>query len=318
MPAAAPPVPVPPILVIAGPTGAAKSALALAIAEARHGVVINGDALQVYRELRILTNRPTPEDEARVPHRLFGILSASEPCSAGRWLALAEAEIAAAQTAGRLPIVAGGTGLYLKALMQGLADIPAVDPLVRAEATALYERLGGVAFRDRLAGLDPLAAARLPAGDRQRLIRAYEVASVTGRPLHAWQRASPPAPRRDVRCLVLLPPREALYRLLDARFDAMLAAGALAEARALLDLPDQLPAMKALGLKHLRAHLRGQLSLGEARRLAQRDTRRYAKRQMTWVRHQMTGATVVEKQYSETFLPEIFSIVDELILTAGG
>jgi tRNA dimethylallyltransferase len=317
MPAAAPPVPVPPILVIAGPTGSGKSALALALAEARNGVVINGDALQVYRELRILTNRPALEEEARVAHRLFGILSASEPCSAGRWLALAEAEIAAAQTAGCLPIVAGGTGLYLKALIEGLADVPAVDPAIRAEATALYERLGGAAFRDRLAALDAAAAARLPATDRQRLIRAYEVASATGRPLAAWQASPSPQPSLDARCLVLLPPRDALYRRLDARFDAMLAAGALGEAQALLDLPDHLPAMKALGLKHLRAYLRGQLSLEDARRLAQRDTRRYAKRQMTWARHQMAGATVVEKQYSETFPAEIFSIVDGLLLTPG-
>lgn len=314
----APPPPVPPILVIAGPTGSGKSALALAIAEARNGVVINADALQVYRELRILTNRPTPGDEARVPHRLFGILSASEPCSAGRWLALAEAEIAAAETAGRLPIVAGGTGLYLKALIEGLAHIPAVDPAIRAEATVLYERLGGAAFRDRLARLDPLAAAQLPAGDRQRLIRAYEVVRGTGRPLAAWLAAAPAgSPRPDARCLVLLPPRDALYRQLDARFDAMLAAGALTEAAALLHLPDHLPAMKALGLKHLRAHLKGQIRFDDACRLARRDTRRYAKRQMTWLRHQMPGAAVVNKQYSETFLPEIFSIVDGLLLTPG-
>ena len=178
------------VLIIAGPTGSGKSALAGDAAQAFDGAVINADSMQVYRELRVLTARPTPEDEARVPHRLFGVLSAAERCSAGRWLGLARAEIKDAWSAGRLPIVVGGTGLYLKALHQGFADIPPVPIDVRAEAEALHAELGGERFRHELARFDPEGASRIAASDRQRLLRAFEVARGTGRPLREWQRCS--------------------------------------------------------------------------------------------------------------------------------
>src|SRR5512144_3283938 len=181
----------PPVLIVGGPTGSGKSALALDAAEAFAGTVINADSMQVYRELRVLTARPSPSDEARVPHRLFGVLPAAERCSAGNWLGLAQAEIVTARNAGRLPIVVGGTGLYLKALSQGLAEVPPVPAAIRAEAEALYAEIGGEAFRRELARVDPQGASRLPPTDRQRFVRAYEVARATGRPLSDWQRRRP-------------------------------------------------------------------------------------------------------------------------------
>jgi tRNA dimethylallyltransferase len=291
------------VLIIAGPSGSGKSALAMDLAEALDGVVINADSMQVYRELRVLTARPTPEDEARVPHRLFGVLSAAERCSAGRWLGMARAEIADFADAGRLPILVGGTGLYLKALRDGLAEVPSIAAEVRAEAEALHARLGGGRFRQELAHLDPQGASRIATGDRQRLIRAFEVARGTGRPLFKWQRLGPPAPVAALRfaTISLLPPRPALYRALDARFDAMLAAGAIEEVRALLalGLDANLPAMKALGVREIAGYLRGERGLQDAAALTKQATRRFAKRQFTWFRHQLPADFVLNEQYSE-------------------
>jgi tRNA dimethylallyltransferase len=305
------------VLVIAGPSGSGKSALAMDLAEALDGVVINADSMQVYRELRVLTARPTPEDEARVPHRLFGVLSAAERCSAGRWLELARAEIAAAVGAGRLPILIGGTGLYLKALRDGLADVPSIPAEVRAEAEGLYARLGDERFRQELARLDPEGALRIAARDRQRLVRAFEVACGTGRPLSEWQRRIPPAPVGATRfaTIALMPPRSALYAALDARFDAMLAAGAIDEVRALLALgPDaNLPAMKALGVREIAGYLRGESSLQEATALAKQATRRFAKRQFTWFRHQLPADFVLNEQYSERNGARIFAFIHALL-----
>ena len=307
-----------PLVIVAGPTGSGKSALAIAVAEAFGGVIINADAMQVYRELRILTARPTPEDEARVPHRLFGVLSARDPCSAGRWRDLARAAIDDARARGRLPIVVGGTGLYLRALMRGLADIPAVPDAVRREAEDRHRLLGGAGFRAELAALDPAAAVRLPAGDTQRLIRAWEVVRATGRTLAEWQRkAAPPPHPGPVATVLLLPPRDRLYAALDARFERMLAAGAVAEAAAaaVRDLPPNLPAMKAVGVRQLVAHLRGETSLSEACASAKRETRRYAKRQLTWLRHQIHGDLVFCEQFSESLRPKLFSFIRRFLLT---
>src|SRR5512147_2627377 len=228
----------PPVLIVAGPTGSGKSALALDAAEAFDGVVVNADSMQVYGELRILTARPSPSHGARVPHRLFGVLPAAERCSAGRWLGLAWGEIEDAWSASRLPIVVGGTGLYLKALLAGLAEVPPVSAEIRAEAEALYAQIGGEAFRRELARLDPQAASSVPTADRQRLVRAFEVARATGRPLHDWQRRYPTAPAVDGRfaTIALMPARPQLYAALDARFDRMLAKGAIDEVTALLIL----------------------------------------------------------------------------------
>ena len=308
-----------PIVIIAGPTASGKSALALDAAEEFTGTVINADSMQVYRELRVLTARPTDGDEARVPHRLFGALSVTEACSAGRWLRMAQAEIEAARAAGRLPILVGGTGLYLKALTDGLAPVPGVPPGIRSEAHRLHARLGGEAFRAELAKVDAEAARRLEAGDSQRLIRAFEVVLATGRPLADWQRQGAGGPATDARfaTIVLAPPRDALYAAIDARLDTMIEEGALDEVAALdrLGLDAGLPAAKAVGVPELRRHLRGEITLDEALDSTKRASRNFAKRQLTWLRHQMPGAHVVPAQYSESLRPEIFSFICRFLLT---
>jgi tRNA dimethylallyltransferase len=298
---------------VAGPTGSGKSALALDVAAVLPATIVNADSMQVYRELRVLTARPTPADEAKAPHRLFGVLSAAEACSAGRWLRLAVPEIEAAHAGRRLPIVVGGTGLYLKVLLEGLAEVPEIPKAVTDEARALHARLGGRAFREKLATLDPDAAERLRVSDRQRLIRAYAVARATGRPLAAWQRTSVPGPALNARfaVIVLSPPRAALGAALDARFDAMMAAGALDEVRALLalGLDPTLPAMKAVGVPELRRFLDGDSSLAEAVTAAKRATRNFAKRQMTWLRHQIK----VDKVHPACYGPEAHADIVDLV-----
>jgi tRNA dimethylallyltransferase len=275
------------IKIICGPTASGKSARALAIAQATGGVIINADAMQVYRELRIITARPAPREEAAAPHLLYGVLSAREACSAARWLELAQVAIDSALAAGRLPVVTGGTGLYLKALMEGLSDIPRVSPETRAKAKALWESEGAAALRTR----DPLMESRLKPGDKQRHIRALEVLLATGKSLSYWQFLKRKRPYGDVRFETegIEVPREELYRRCDARFLAMIEAGAVEEARALmaLGLSPDLPAMRAVGVPELTLHLQGQWSLDEAIIRAQQATRNYAKRQITWFRHQL-------------------------------
>jgi tRNA dimethylallyltransferase len=284
-------------IVIGGPTASGKSALAMQLAEALGGVIINADSMQLYRELRILTARPGPVEEARAPHRLYGVLSADQPGSAGRWLGLAQAAIEEAVSQGRPAIVVGGTGLYLHALLHGLADVPPVPAAVRADACRLYDELGGPAFRAELCTRDPVMAARLQAHDRQRLIRAYEVIGATGRSLADWQ-ADPPArvalPQPMVG-LALLPPRAEIYARIGHRLAAMVEAGALAELAALraLGLPPEVPLMKAVAVRELLGHLEGRLDLASALERATIRTRRYAKRQLTWLRHQMPELTPV-------------------------
>ncbi|HZK92486.1 MAG TPA: tRNA (adenosine(37)-N6)-dimethylallyltransferase MiaA [Stellaceae bacterium] len=306
------------VVVIAGPTASGKSALALDLAERFGGAVINADSQQNYRDLRILTARPDAAAEARAPHRLYGYLDAAERGSVARWRDLALAEIAAVHAAGGLPLLAGGTGLYLRALVQGLAPVPDIPPDIREEAAALYRRLGGAAFREHLAALDPAAVARFPAGDRTRLTRAYEVVRATGVPIGEWQqhRPAPPPPYRFATVL-LAPPRAALYAACDARFAAMVAAGGLDEARALLarGLDPGLPAMKAVGVPELFRHLRGEIALDAAVAAAQMATRRYAKRQMTWFRHQLDMDLTCVEQYSESFMHRSRHFIDRFLLT---
>lgn len=305
------------MIIIAGPTGSGKSALAMALARTFAGTVINADSMQVYREARVLTARPSAEDEARVPHRLFGVLAADDPCSAGRWLRLANAEAAAAEAAGRLPVVVGGTGLYLEALLEGLAPVPPVPDEVRNEARRLHAELGGNSFRAALIARDP-ASARLPAGDRQRLLRAWEVLDATGVPLSDWQRRQPEGRRGGIAAVVLLlPPRERLYPALDGRFERMLAEGGLDEARALQALGPGagLPLMRAVGIRQLLDHLSGETSLDAAVAAAKQATRRYAKRQMTWFRHRLGADLCVPEQFSESLRPEIFSFIRRQLLT---
>ncbi|HEV2337139.1 MAG TPA: tRNA (adenosine(37)-N6)-dimethylallyltransferase MiaA [Stellaceae bacterium] len=307
----------PAAVIIAGPTASGKSSLALDLAESYGGTIVNADSQQIYRDLKILSARPDAAAEARAPHRRYGFLDAAERFSVARWRELALTEIAAAVDAGRLPVVVGGTGLYLRALTQGLAPVPEISPDIRAEAVELCRRLGGAAFRDTLAALDPIAASRFPPGDRTRLTRAYEVVRATGVPIAAWQRRSPPPAPYRFATLLLMPPRAALYAACDARFAAMIAAGGIEEARALKarGLDPGLPAMKAVGVPELMRHLRGELTLPEAIAAAQMATRRYAKRQMTWFRHQLDADLTCVEQYSESFLHCSRHFIDHLLLT---
>ncbi len=275
-------------LIVAGPTCSGKSALALALAQRLRGTVINADSMQVYRELRILTARPTPEDEAQAPHALYGVRPAAEPGSAAWWREAALAAMDAAHAAGRVPILCGGTGLYLRSLTTGLADIPDPGESARAEARTLLADLGPEALHARLAAADPDTAARLRPGDSQRIARAWEVWRGTGRGLAAWQQSAPPPADWVFAAILLDPPRPELRAAIAARFTAMLAQGALDEAAALLalDLDPALPAMRAHGVPELTASLRGELSIKEAERRAVLATGQYTKRQATWFRHQ--------------------------------
>jgi tRNA dimethylallyltransferase len=279
----------PPILLIAGPTASGKSALALRAARALDGEIVNADALQLYADLRILSARPTDAEQAGIPHHLFGVADGADGWSVGRWLRAASPVIADILARGRTPVVVGGTGLYFKALTEGLADVPPTPAAVRQSVTAMYDALGEDRFRDLLAGADPDAARRIEAGDRMRLQRAMEVLEATGRPLSAWQADTAPALDPDAwRAVAIIPDRAELYARCDARFDAMLAAGALDEVRALLArrLDPLLPVMKAVGVRELSAHLAGEIPLDQAADQARQETRRYAKRQLTWLRNQ--------------------------------
>ena len=282
-------------ILIAGPTASGKSAAALALAERLGGTVINADSMQVYRELSILTARPKIGDEARAPHRLYGTVPAGEAYSVGRWLDDAARAIEAAKLEGRLSILVGGTGLYFKALLEGLAPVPDIPPEIRAAWRKRAEALGTEGLYRELAARDPAMASRLKPSDPQRLVRALEVIDATGISLGEWQggHASPLLPAEAVAKLVIAPEREALYAAIDARFDAMIAAGALEEVRALLalGLDPGLPAMRAHGVRELAAYLGGTCSLEEAIAKAKTETRRYAKRQMTWLRRFMQDWT---------------------------
>ena len=307
-----------PALVIAGPTASGKSGLALALAREFDGVVINADSMQVYDGLPILTAQPPAADRAMVPHRLYGVLAPSEVCSAARWRDLAAVEMANAWAAGKLPVVVGGTGLYLRSLMQGLSPIPEIPDAVRARVRRQLTELGNAAFHAHLIGRDRVMAARLEVGDSQRMVRALEVLEATGRSLADWQ-AEPPQGGVAARwfTLALLPERERLYAACDGRFQAMVEAGAKDEVAAImaLGLDPALPVMKALGLRELAAHLAGEIDLASAVARAQQATRNYAKRQRTWVRHQLNASMTITEQLSESLAVTIFSKIRQFCLT---
>ena len=260
-----------------------------------------------------------PDDEARCPHKLFGTLSASEVCSVGRWLELAKTEIEQSLADGRIPLLVGGTGLYLKALTEGLSPIPEVDPDIRNKARTLWDEAGEGEFIAKLAEIDPVSAANIAPTDSQRLIRAYEVSYSTGRPFSDWRNEPKKAvfPDMDFATIQLLPERDTLYAAINARFDKMVEGGALIEVKNLLKLglDGDLPAMKALGVPELAAHIRGEMSIDEAIEKAKTASRNYAKRQLTWARHQMGDGVLTVAQYSESSRGKIFSFIDEFLLT---
>ena len=278
-------------VLIAGPTASGKSALALDLAQRCGGTVINTDSMQVYRDLRVLTARPTPAEEAIVPHRLYGHVDAAVNFSAGSFVADAAKALGEARAQGRVPIFVGGSGLYFKAITRGLSAVPPIPPDVRESVRARLERDGVEALHAELARRDPVSAERLKPRDRTRIARALEVVEATGRSLTDWHREGLPPilPQGTFVALFLAPARETLYARIDARFDAMLKAGALDEVAALAarNLDPLLPAMKAHGVPALIRHLRGEITLEEAAEIGRADTRHYAKRQFTWFRHQL-------------------------------
>jgi tRNA dimethylallyltransferase len=278
-------------VLIAGPTASGKSALALELAQKTGGVIINADSMQVYRDLRVITARPTPEEEAKVPHRLYGHVDAAVNFSAGHWVADAAAALAEVRAQNRLPIFVGGSGLYFKALTRGLSAVPPIPPAIREGVRARLERDGVEALHAELAQRDPDTAERLKPRDRTRIARALEVVEATGRSLTDWHREGLPPllPSQEFSALFLAPDRDQLYARIDARFDAMLKAGALEEVTALSTrhLDPLLPAMKAHGVPALIRQLRGEITREEAAESGRANTRQYAKRQFTWFRHQL-------------------------------
>jgi tRNA dimethylallyltransferase len=301
----------PSVALIAGPTASGKSAAAIAVAEAYGGVVVNADASQVYRDLRTLSARPSPADEARVPHRLFGHVDGADTgYSAARWAAEARETIAAIHAGGRLPVLVGGTGLYLRTLIDGIAPVPDIDANVRAMVRALP-----VATAHRLLmAEDPAAAARLASADTTRVARALEVVRSTGRPLADWQAERVGGIGATIRLAAvrLLPPRELLLARIDDRAAAMLAGDALAEVAALMarpDVPEDAPVRRAIGVAALADHLAGRLSPGEALASLRHDTRRYAKRQYTWFRNQPPPEWQIATENSMTA-----NLIDSLLL----
>lgn len=291
------------VLIVAGPTAGGKSALALAAARKWNGTVINADSMQIYDGLPTLTAHPSDVEKREIPHRLYGALSPQEQCSAARWCDMALAEITAAQQAGRLPVVTGGTGFYIKALTEGLSPIPAVPEDIRARVQDYFTAIGKEAFAKELAQKDPAIAARIDMNNPQRMMRAMEVLEATGKSLSHWQDIEKQGGLgADVKIVtvVLLPERAALYERCDKRFAWMLENGALDEVRDFAarikagDVPETAPLMQALGFAELRDYLAGGLTREDAEELSCRKTRHYAKRQMTWFKNQLADALFVD------------------------
>lgn len=299
-------------IMIAGPTASGKSQLAINLAHALDGEVINADSIQLYADLSILTARPSASDMKDIPHHLYGVLDGAQRASVAIWLALAAEAMAAIRGRGRMPIVIGGTGMYLDAAMNGIAPIPNVPAKIHDATTTLYQDIGGAAFRQNLATLDPLAAARLTDGDRQRLIRAMGVVTATGTPLSSWQAGAHEGALagRPV-TLAMLPPREILYQRINNRFDLMLEAGALDEVCRLAarQLDPTLPLMKALGVVALKSVLDGEMTCDEAAYISKRDSRHYAKRQMTWLRNNYNTQITINTKLSKSLIDNIFSLI---------
>lgn len=277
-------------VIICGPTGAGKSSLALNLAEKFEGVIINADSVQIYREIKILSGRPTSDDYRKAPHRLYGIMSIFKPCTLGIWRKMALETIKECELSGRLPIICGGTGLYIKFLLNELSAIPEISPSIKLEAREKLKELGNENFRELLSKNDPVSASRIKSGDTNRLLRAWEVFTATTKPLSYWHKKSREAgSQHQFFKICLMPERKALYSICDQRFLEFVEQGAVEEARAFdfITASPELPASKTLGLLELIKYTKGELELSDAVEQAQRATRRYAKRQLTWFRHQL-------------------------------
>ena len=318
-------------ILIGGPTASGKSNLALDIAGALEdsggATIINADSMQVYSDLRIVTDRPSPEDESRVPHALYGVLPGAEACSAGRWRRMAVEAIAKAHTQGRTAIVVGGTGLYLQALTEGLAEIPDIPEAIRRDARAAMADKGPEKFHAELAATDPVAAQAIPVGDTQRSIRAWEVWQATGRSLMDWQNDPPMEGglSEPVAKILVIPNREDVYARAKARVEGMIEHGVLDEIRAMdaLKLAPDLPVMRAVGVPEFLAVVRGDQALSDAIGQVTQASRRFAKRQYTWFRHQTPDWKVFSPslasggaQQSERFFGEVFPFIRQTLLTA--
>lgn len=305
---------IPAPILIAGPTASGKSAFALALAEKVGGTIINADAMQVYRELRVLTARPSDADTRRAPHLLYGHVAAADAYSAARYASEARRAIDDVIETGRVPIIVGGTGLYFKALTEGLSPIPQIPDEIRARWRQAAGEEGAAALHAVLAERDPEMAARLRPTDPQRIVRALEVLEATGRSLARWQEipGEPAITIGEGRAFVVAPSREEMRRRIDARFDAMLAEGALDEVRALvgLGLDPDLPAMRALGVKPLAELLAGRMAKEEAAEAAKAETRQYAKRQVTWLRRNMITWKWILAQEMKSFATEIRGFIN--------
>ena len=297
---------------IAGPTASGKSQVAMDLAQALGGEIINADSMQLYTDLSVLTARPSLPDMRNVPHHLYGVLNGAHRASVAEWLGLAADAMALVRCREKVPIVIGGTGMYLDAAINGIAPVPEVSAAVYEDATVLYHQIGGAAFWKKLAAVDMPIAKRIADGDRQRLIRAMSVFNETGKPLSAWQaepheRALIGQPLR----LAILPSREIIYASINNRFDLMLKAGALDEVRCLAErrLDPSFPLMKALGFSALRSVLNGKMTMDEAKYISKRDSRHYAKRQMTWLRNNYNAQITIKTKLSKSLIENIFSLI---------
>jgi len=299
-------------VLIAGPTASGKSAVALGLAERLDGVIINADSMQVYQDLRIVTARPSEDDEARLPHALYGFVDVAQSFSAGMWAEAVRKAINAAREAGKLPLIVGGTGLYFSVLTEGLSPIPDVPDEVRRSVRQRLETDGLQALQQAVAACDPEAAVRIDPQDGQRLGRALEVFEATGEPLTSWQkRPRQPVLQGNFAKVVLEPDRAVLYQRCDERCGWMVAHGALDEVETLAarGLDRTLPVMKALGVPELMAYLAGEMELEAASERAKMRTRRYAKRQVTWFRNQMIAWNAVSEQQLERKIEKILALI---------
>jgi tRNA dimethylallyltransferase len=308
-----------PVIVIGGPTASGKSALALDVAGEFGGEIVNADSMQIYRDLHVLTARPGPDDVERTPHHLYGVLGTDERCSAGQWRARALGAIEDIHRRGALPVVVGGTGLYLRALMTGLHRMPSVPAAIRDELNDRLQAQGAGALHAELMVCDPETATGLNEADGQRIVRALEIFNHTGRGLKSWQSGETEAAPEDLRFLkiVMLPPRDMLYERVNSRFAGMIENGGIDEVRQLLSgAPDpDFPLLKAVGVPPIRMYLEGEIGRERLLDLGQRDTRRYAKRQMTWFRRQIIPEIAIDTQYSEINRAYIFSEISNFVLT---